>query len=113
MYLLAIFLPPVAVLMKKGVVSALLNLLLCCLGVFPGILHALFVVHNSNADGRSKKLEDVMKQTAVLNMQTMQAQQTRKQVDNSLDEIERLATLRDKGHLTQEEFELKKRQLLG
>lgn len=113
MYLLAIIFPPLAVFFKKGFGSAVLNLFLWMLGFFPGIIHALFVVSNSNADNRSKKLEDVMKQTAVLNMQTMKAQQVSGQAGNSLNEIERLAELKKEGHLTQEEFDIKKKQLLG
>ena len=43
--LLAIFLPPVAVFMKRGVGKDLLiNILLCLLLIFPGIVHALWVV---------------------------------------------------------------------
>lgn len=43
--LLAIFLPPVAVFLKKGVGKDLLiNILLCLLMFFPGMVHALWVV---------------------------------------------------------------------
>lgn len=43
--LIAIFLPPVAVFMKRGVGKDLLiNILLCLLLIFPGIVHALWVV---------------------------------------------------------------------
>jgi uncharacterized membrane protein YqaE (UPF0057 family) len=43
--LIAIFLPPVAVLMKRGVGKDLLiNILLCLLLIFPGMVHALWVV---------------------------------------------------------------------
>ncbi|MEM8739534.1 MAG: YqaE/Pmp3 family membrane protein [Planctomycetota bacterium] len=43
--LLAIFLPPIAVLLERGVGgSLLLNILLTLLGGIPGMIHALFVV---------------------------------------------------------------------
>ena len=42
---LAIFLPPVAVFLKKGVGKDLLiNIILCLLFFFPGVLHAIWVV---------------------------------------------------------------------
>ena len=43
--ILAIFLPPVAVLLKTGLsLALLLNIVLCLLFVFPGMIHALWVV---------------------------------------------------------------------
>jgi len=43
--IIAIFLPPIAVLLKKGVGKDLLiNILLCLLIFFPGMIHALWVV---------------------------------------------------------------------
>lgn len=43
--LLAIFLPPVAVGVKRGVGKELLiNILLCLLLFFPGMVHALWIV---------------------------------------------------------------------
>jgi uncharacterized membrane protein YqaE (UPF0057 family) len=43
--LLAIFLPPVAVALKRGIGKYLLiNILLCFLVFFPGMVHALWVV---------------------------------------------------------------------
>ncbi len=45
MILIAIFLPPVAVVLKRGVGKDLLiNILLCLLVFFPGMVHALWVV---------------------------------------------------------------------
>ncbi|CCE66202.1 hypothetical protein TPHA_0P00440 [Tetrapisispora phaffii CBS 4417] len=42
----AVFLPPVAVWFKKGFFSKelLVNVLLLCLGFFPGLVHALWVI---------------------------------------------------------------------
>ena len=55
LYLLAIVLPPVAVLIAGKPVQAVLNLLLTlCLWV-PGMIHALFVVNETKADRRAKR----------------------------------------------------------
>ena len=54
-YLLAILLPPVAVLLCGKPLTALLNLLLWALFIIPGIVHALIVVSSHNADVRMKK----------------------------------------------------------
>ena len=43
--ILAIFLPPVGVFLKKGAdINLLLNIVLWILGVIPGIIHALWIV---------------------------------------------------------------------
>ena len=45
MIILAVFLPPVAVLVKNGVGKDLLiNIILCILFVLPGMIHALWVI---------------------------------------------------------------------
>ena len=45
--ILALFLPPVGVFVKKGFGgSFLVNCLLTLLGFFPGMIHALFVIFN-------------------------------------------------------------------
>nr|WP_272942552.1 YqaE/Pmp3 family membrane protein [Catenovulum agarivorans] len=56
MYLLAILLPPVAVLLLGRPMLAVLNLVLCCFFYVPGIVHALFMVHSSKNDKRHKEL---------------------------------------------------------
>ncbi|MBP9819115.1 YqaE/Pmp3 family membrane protein [Candidatus Woesebacteria bacterium] len=113
MYLLAIVFPPLAVLLTAGFLPAVLNLVLWVFGFIPGIIHALFVVSSSKADRRSKSLENVMKETAILNAQTIQAGQISTKTTEVTDQIERLAKLKEAGHLTQEEFDLKKQQLLS
>ncbi|MCJ1225045.1 hypothetical protein MMC12_001694 [Toensbergia leucococca] len=44
--LLAILFPPIAVWIKRGICSAdsLINILLCCLGYIPGLIHAWYIV---------------------------------------------------------------------
>lgn len=59
MYILAIFLPPVAVALCGRPFQALLNLLLCLLLFVPAIVHALFVVAETRRD---KALRRFMKE---------------------------------------------------
>lgn len=47
--LLAIFLPPIAVLLERGVgMSLLLNIILTIIGVIPGSIHAVYVIVQDN-----------------------------------------------------------------
>jgi len=55
-YILAIFLPPVAVLLKGKPIQAFINLLLCLLLYVPGIIHAILIINEANADKRTKKI---------------------------------------------------------
>ena len=55
-YLLCIVLPPVAVLLKGKPVQAVLNLVLTLCFWVPGVIHAILVVNNANADKRNERL---------------------------------------------------------
>jgi uncharacterized membrane protein YqaE (UPF0057 family) len=55
-YVLCILVPPLAVLLKGKPFQALLNLLLTLLGWIPGVIHAILVVNDANAERRNKKL---------------------------------------------------------
>ena len=55
-YLLAIILPPVAVLLCGKPVQALLNLVLTLFFWIPGAIHALFVVNSHLADKRAERV---------------------------------------------------------
>lgn len=55
-YLLAILLPPLAVLLCGKPVQFLLNLLLTILFWLPGTIHACLVVHAHLADKRNREL---------------------------------------------------------
>jgi uncharacterized membrane protein YqaE (UPF0057 family) len=55
-YLLAILLPPVAVLLCGKPVQALLNLVLTLLFWIPGALHAVLVVHQREEDERAQRI---------------------------------------------------------
>lgn len=61
-YLLAIILPPVAVLLCGKPVQAILNLVLTLCFWIPGVVHALFVVNSHLADLRSEKMIAAVKQ---------------------------------------------------
>ena len=56
LYLVAVLLPPLAVLLAGKPFQALLSIPLTLLFYVLGILHALFVVHNHNADQRTDRL---------------------------------------------------------
>jgi uncharacterized membrane protein YqaE (UPF0057 family) len=55
LYLLAIILPPVAVLLRGKPGQALINLLLTICLWLPGVIHAWIVINGANADARMKK----------------------------------------------------------
>jgi uncharacterized membrane protein YqaE (UPF0057 family) len=59
-YLLAIFLPPVAILLCGKPFQALVNIPLCLCFWIPGMLHALFVVNSYLADQRMMELARLM-----------------------------------------------------
>lgn len=56
LYLVAVLLPPLAVLLCGKPFQALLNFLLTALFWVPGLIHALLVVHNYYADQRTERL---------------------------------------------------------
>ena len=62
-YLLAIILPPVAVLLCGKPVQFVLNIILTCLFWVPGMIHALFVVHSHLADERTARLEKAIRES--------------------------------------------------
>ena len=55
-YLLAIVLPPIAVLFCGKPVQAMLNVVLTVLGYFPGMIHAILVVSSYQADKRAARI---------------------------------------------------------
>ena len=61
-YLLAIILPPVAVLICGKPIQALLNLVLTVLFWIPGMIHALFVVNGYYADQRTDRVIEAIKE---------------------------------------------------
>lgn len=61
LYLVAILLPPLAVLLTGRPFQALLNFLLTLMLWIPGVIHALFVVQEHKADKRQKALIEAMR----------------------------------------------------
>lgn len=62
LYLVAVLLPPLAVLMAGKPWQAILNLVLLFVTVYIGaLIHALFVVHNHYADQRQDRLVQEMR----------------------------------------------------
>jgi uncharacterized membrane protein YqaE (UPF0057 family) len=55
MYLLAVVLPPVAVLFSGKPIQALLNLILTAFFWLPGAIHAILVVKDKKDDKRMKR----------------------------------------------------------
>jgi uncharacterized membrane protein YqaE (UPF0057 family) len=62
LYLVAILVPPLAVLLCGKPFQALLNILLTVLIYFPGMIHAILVVNNHYADQRTKKIVQALEQ---------------------------------------------------
>ncbi len=56
LYLVAVLLPPLAVLLAGKPFQALLNVVLTMALWVPGMIHAIFVVHNYYADKRNERL---------------------------------------------------------
>ena len=56
LYLVAVVLPPLAVLLCGKPLQALLSIPLTLLGWAPGVIHALFVVNNHYADKRADRM---------------------------------------------------------
>ena len=61
LYLVAILLPPVAVLLCGKPFQAFLNLILCLFFYVPGMIHAILVVMDAKARGRNAELIDAMR----------------------------------------------------
>lgn len=60
MYILAFFLPPVAVLMKGKPGQALMNLILTILFWIPGVIHAWIVINGANQDKRMERQAELI-----------------------------------------------------
>lgn len=61
-YLLCL-LPPLAILTCGKPGQMLLNIILCIFGYLPGVIHAILVVHQYNADKRTDKLIRAIQQS--------------------------------------------------
>jgi uncharacterized membrane protein YqaE (UPF0057 family) len=63
MYLLAILLPPVAVLLCGKPIQALINLVLTLFFWVPGAVHAIMVVYNRDEDRRVARIERAIRES--------------------------------------------------
>ncbi|MDX1490995.1 MAG: YqaE/Pmp3 family membrane protein [Pseudohongiellaceae bacterium] len=63
-YVIAIFLPPLAVFLCGKPFQAILNIFLCLLFWVPGVIHALFLVHNHLADKRTDRIVKAINEKA-------------------------------------------------
>ncbi len=61
-YILAIFLPPVAVFLCGKPIQGIISIFLTLLFWIPGVIHALFVVHNHLADQRTDRIVEAIKE---------------------------------------------------
>ena len=61
-YLLAVILPPVAVLICGKPIQALINLVSTLLFWIPGLIHAIFVVNGYYADQRTDRVIEAIKE---------------------------------------------------
>ncbi|MGM7700085.1 YqaE/Pmp3 family membrane protein [Pseudalkalibacillus sp. Hm43] len=52
MYILALLLPPLAVLLSGSKTQTLINLVLTLIGWLPGVIHAFFVIHQKRSVGK-------------------------------------------------------------
>ncbi|MBD7944752.1 YqaE/Pmp3 family membrane protein [Psychrobacillus sp. Sa2BUA9] len=60
MYFLAVFLPPVAVLLSGKPIQALLNFVLTLFFWIPGIIHAVLVVKDNKDNKRMKQQAEII-----------------------------------------------------
>ena len=63
LYLVAVVLPPLAVLLCGKPLQAVLSIPLTLLGWAPGVIHALFVVNNHYADQRAERMIRALERT--------------------------------------------------
>lgn len=64
LYLVAILLPPLAVLIAGKPIQAVLNIGLTLLFWIPGMIHAFMVVGNYYSDKRTRRIEKAIRETA-------------------------------------------------
>ena len=61
MFILCIILPPIAAAISGGFSSFLINIILTCCGLLPGVVHAFMVTKNAKAEEQNEKLIVAMK----------------------------------------------------
>ncbi len=61
LYILAIFLPPLAVLLSGRPIQALINFFLCFLFWIPAVIHALLIARDYYEDRRARRIMRAIK----------------------------------------------------
>jgi uncharacterized membrane protein YqaE (UPF0057 family) len=61
LYVVAFFLPPIAVLLSGKPIQALVNFFLCFLFWIPAVVHALLIVRDHYADRRARRIIKAVK----------------------------------------------------
>lgn len=74
-YLLAIILPPVAVLFSAGIGTAFFNFILTCFFYVPGMIHAVLVVSKRDQQKRHEEMMKVLTQQTQLQAANLAQQQ--------------------------------------
>ena len=64
LYILAFFLPPVAVLLVGKPIQAVLSFFLTLLFYVPGVIHAILVIRDHKADQRMERQVKMMKKNS-------------------------------------------------
>lgn len=64
LYILAFFLPPLAVLLCGKPFQAILNIVLCIFLWIPGVIHAVLTVHEHYEDKRTKRIIRAIRSTS-------------------------------------------------
>jgi uncharacterized membrane protein YqaE (UPF0057 family) len=64
-YVLAIILPPIAVLSTGRIGQAIINLILTLLGWVPGVLHAALITNDYYNDRRTNRMIDALRSARV------------------------------------------------
>lgn len=77
MYLLAILLPPVAVLMTGRPIQAALNFILTLCFWIPGAIHAVLVVNENKADKRMERQVKLQRELDMKDYEKQRKQQER------------------------------------
>mgnify|MGYP001619773829 CR=1 FL=1 len=121
-WILAIFAPPLAVLIKGTFGQFILNCFLPLLFIFPGSIHALSIVSSSYNKRRDTQLAAQVTKgfETVMTHTTSSARQQTSNMPNkpaihqsSFTDLEKIAELKEKGIISEEEFQIKKKQILG
>lgn len=129
LYVLAFFLPPFAVLFAGYPGKFFLNCILSLCGFIPGIIHAITIVSDKKKQESDNRLaEQISKGVAIANSMKGNSSENNTTLFKAINsaiatsegtktdpylEIEKMANLKEKGIISDEEFQAMKKKLLG